>query len=438
MSISLQGAKLVPIFVFKIIWFFVVLLYLFSPYPFHSISIETWIIILLSFLVVLIGYYTQYFFDSHRKAEIYSPYRSENILRIDQKKLELTLTISLFLVSIGIFGDLFYLSYLISSYGLDPSNIFWYRFFMTSFVAQSTEWDIIHSLLNYLILLNNLVVILSGIYYCFEGKKKVLIYGPILLALIYSIFTLQRNTLISNLVYWFGSIFFISFFLATRKQNLYLKKLLKIIFIFVFFMSLIIFLIIIIRFNIDLGGRFSEKLVELGIQNIYSYLPGNIVALDHYLKSDISFKNGAFFLRDVLKWISRIGLVEAEMVPLRYMEFTNVGSTNMNTYTYIRIFYDDFGVIGLLIMSYIWGFLGSFIVTQYFKKFRLYRLILVVLIFFSFFISFFTFSLHNLTMILLLLLLTRTIETYLRIEDKSNNENSPLLSKINDSYEGDY
>lgn len=425
LSISIQGAKLAPIFIFKLVWILQFLLYIFSPYPFHSISFDTWLIIFISVTTVIIGYYTYYFFYSTRPVQIYSKESVYGIINISKTKIERILSILLFLVGIGILGDLLFLSYIIYSYGLDISNIFWFRFFIVSFIANSSEWNILHSFFSYLILLNTIVIIISGIYYCLYGSNKVLVFGPIFLAFLFSLITLQRHLIISNIFYWLASIFYVSFYLHPDERRKSLNKFKKNIFVILIFLAFSILSVIYLRFNIDLGGKgSSSRLLELGVQNVYSYLPGNIVALNNYLQLDSPLKNGAFLFRDILKWLARFGVVEANAVPSKFMEFTNVGVVNMNTYTFIRIFYDDFGIIGLLLFSYVWGLVSSFVVHLYFEEFKLYRLLLVVLILFSLFISFFTFSLHNITMVILLLLLIIIIQYSLNIKYQTIYENT--------------
>lgn len=420
MVFSRQGAILFPIGLFIFIWILQILLYVLSPYAFEPVSSATWFIILVSISTVIIGYLTYYFRDTLRSVVVSNAAEVDYSIEFNQANIEKLLKTLLVLVCIGVFGEIGYLVYLVKSNDLQIINLYWYRYFFSGAARGKFGWDIIHSLFSYLILLDYIAVLVSGIYYVnLEGKKKLFIYGPILLAVVFSIITLQRNLFLSNLVLWFGGCLFMAFFIDERRRRQVLKNLLRKLLFLSLFIVFILFFVIGIRFNIDLGGASIDKLIDLGMKNIYCYVSGNIVALDQYLNRDIVLKEGSFILESILKWLSRIGIVSAESVPSKYLEFIDVGPIYMNTYTYIRDLYDDFGMFGLLPFSYTWGVLTSLAIHKLYQRFRLYKLMFASLMLFSFFISFFTFYLHNLTMVVLLFLFSWIADHFIQAEQHS-------------------
>jgi oligosaccharide repeat unit polymerase len=365
------------------------------------ISTNTWLIIFSSVISVIVGFYTHYFLKHSGKAKIYIDVNTTDTIYFNETRLEKLLKVLILLVAIGVFGDIIYLSKLIREYSLNPLNIFWYRFVYSSLASGEIEYNFIHSLFNYFMLLNNIAIPLSGIYYVFFRKKKILFLAPLILPFIFGIATLQRFTIISNLTYWIFTIFFTMFFLRNDKMQKVQKDFFKILGVLFIFIFIIIISVISIRINIDTGGL-GKKVIKLGIQSVYLYISGNIVALDQYLIGCEDYKNGAILFNSILKWLARFGLYSTQDVPTKRYLFINIGPAVMNTYSYIRILYEDFGIMGLLPFSYIWGILTSVSINSLFDKFSLVKLIIANLFVFSMFISFFTFTLHNLTMIIFL------------------------------------
>jgi hypothetical protein len=102
-------------------------------------------------------------------------------------------------------------------------------------------------------------------------------------------------------------------------------------------------------------GSFSDKILIYSLESIYRYVSGNIVALDNFIMSDFELKNGIVIFDSFIKWFMRFGILSSENIARVEYKFVDVGSSTMITYSYIRILYEDFGILGLLSFSYIWG-----------------------------------------------------------------------------------
>jgi len=77
-------------------------------------------------------------------------------------------------------------------------------------------------------------------------------------------------------------------------------------------------------------------------------------------------------------------LIEKSTLLSPHYEFYRLYDVVGNTFTYIRIPYEDFGLIGVIIFSYFWGMVGFFILKKYLDRFSLVRVYLSALIIYSF------------------------------------------------------
>jgi hypothetical protein len=130
--------------------------------------------------------------------------------------------------------------------------------------------------------------------------------------------------------------------------------------------------------------------------------------------SDFELKNGIVIFDSFIKWFMRFGILSSENIARVEYKFVDVGSSTMNTYSYIRILYEDFGILGLLSFSYIWGGVTSLATDRLFKRLSLVNLIIVILLSYSFFISFFSFSLHNIAMVVFMISMAKMVSLSLK------------------------
>ena len=158
----------------------------------------------------------------------------------------------------------------------------------------------------------------------------------------------------------------------------------------------------IVFFRIEFKGPKIDYIIttKYALSSIYTYIAGNIVALDKFLINFFDFNWGASTFRSFLKWFARFGLFNPEDVQGTHNEFVNIGPFGLNTYTYLRPFYEDFGVYSVLLYSYLWGALSALSIEKIIEKFSLLRLHIATFIFFSIFMSFFNFAFINVTLFL--------------------------------------
>jgi oligosaccharide repeat unit polymerase len=82
------------------------------------------------------------------------------------------------------------------------------------------------------------------------------------------------------------------------------------------------------------------------------------------------------------KWLHRFHLIAPHSFPILY-EFIYIPHA-VNTYTYLRIFYEDFGLIGVAVVPYVYGVLMAALrgpAQRHFQYLNVYLLLLVPLLF---------------------------------------------------------
>lgn len=407
--------KLLPLFVFWFIWALQVLLYKINPLGFYYIHQETWIIITLSIITVSVGFLTVYYLYLLFPSKIdLSHHREEVTLSL----FHLYKTISI----VSFFSIILLLFFLAEKYGglpnliLNPVEL---RHLVTDMVRNSAaDWDVKFSILNYLISLNYPAALLGGYLVINARKSKLWGFFPLLNALLFSLLTMQRYNFIFIITIWAFSIVISLIIYQKSDKNIKVKR-----FIYSFIASTVFIfslLLAVIFLRIDYGGKEINIWLTLkfALSSIYTYIAGNIVAFDKFILKDPILMNGTSIFRGFIKWFSRLGIYDSALVQSTYNEFVNIGSKSLavNTFTYLRPFYEDYGLIGLLILNYMFGALGALSIEELFKKFSFVRLHFAAYFFFAYFLSFFTFVFLSLTMFLYFTFLVFLVQKYYNIK----------------------
>lgn len=390
--------RLYPLYVFWVIWISQIILYIYNPYNFYTIHEQTWILIFLSVITLSVGYITN--ISVNANINFYPSYSFFSELNISLTKKILIVT---FLTStIAITITLLFLLDRVGGLHQLLKDPFGFRSMVVNLNKMSIlEWDIRLSLLSYCVELNLVSIVCSGLLYIYnKSKQKWIIFLPILNALFYSIITLQRFFFIKNMIIWiFIIITSLIFYNADDKK----EKIKKTITFFVGILVIIISILFIIIFlRIDFGGEKIDYSLTLryAISSIYLYFSADIVALDRFLlKFDDNFLLGVSALRSLTKWLVRFGIYDESFARTVYEKFVKINSTrSMNTYTYIKLFYEDFGIYGMLALNYFVGILSSKAFDTMYQKCNFVSLFIAASIFFMLFFSFFDFYFINITM----------------------------------------
>ncbi len=408
--ISRQTYFYLPILIFGGVWSVVLIMFQLSSLGLYHISFETVILLFSSIFMVFMGYFlyrfyfmgkTIYFYIESNNQEIRINYRYLSYLLL---LVNILLVISLIVFTIVVAqergGIIDYLANPVLS-----------RRLITELGRQG-KWDIKFSLATYGTNIIIISLLLGGIL--FTSKKlshQLVAFSSPFLGIIYGIITFSRYALVYSLVFWLLSTLFVSFFLNSKER----KRVTKLIgYIFILF-TLIFLLLSYLIINLRLFVASQRDIQKIFFQQLNYYIIGNVVGFDQFLRHGLNLEWGASIFRSIYKWLVRFGIWDDLKIIETNYNFVFISSKiQTNTYSYLRVLYEDFGVTGLMSFSLAWGVISAKIADYFLRQFTLLRLYLIVLTSFAFFISFFGFYLVALSKIFLDIVLIFIIQIFFK------------------------
>lgn len=406
MIVNRQTYFFSPLFLFLSVWTAIVIIHQVSPVHLYSISPGTIFISVASIISLGFGYIFYRIYYSDIPIHLFSG--SENqIIEINYKKI-LIFVISLnIIVGISLY---FYLIYLAEERG----NIL--RYFLNPIMSRmlvvktmkEENWNFTLALASYGTSLNIVNLVMSGIL--FTSKKiiyKLISLGSLILGIAISLINFSRYSLIYMILNWILSMFLFSYWLGQDRRKKILKSMLIIVLVSIILIFTAFYVIISMRYFTVTETEISKTFTE----QLFYYVTGNIVALDIYLTHDHTLLHGKGVFRSITKWLSRIGLMDENAVISWKYNFVKISPQFIsNVFSYIRPLYEDFGVYGLLILSFLWGFFTAKILDNYLLNFSLVKHYLSVFLSFSFLMSFYGFNLLGITEILYFVIVFKILE----------------------------
>jgi len=384
-----------PMIIFASIWLLVYVMYFVQPYKMDRIHGYTWALLLTSNMTVILGYYISY--NYHGLADIYRSIGKRGYIEVNVKCLSV-LIITLFTLSL--ISTIIWV-YLRASeaggvieYFSNPSVA---RFISVKMGKLSrVEWKYYESILAVFRNLNLVNAILGALLFTSKKRRAYIALLPNLYGLIKSISGFERRSFLIAVFLWLIGIFYICYYLPADRRREIMRSLFKIIFLVV--VILISYFLFIIVFRSAKGAHIymsPEKVLNFIGKNIYSYLVGNIVLLNWFLHGHVTYYGGVMILSNLFRWFNVIGVYENPKIPYFFyvFDFIKTRYITMNTYTYVRYFYNDFGEAGLIPLSFILGAVTFKLVLMYLRKFSLVRLFLVSIFCYTLLLSFLDFYL---------------------------------------------
>lgn len=178
----------------------------------------------------------------------------------------------------------------------------------------------------------------SAVLYTRLDNGLKIFYLPIFTAIIFAFVYLGRNE------FFKVSIVYTVAFLLRDVRFVFRKMLRK---------GLLIFgVILILSGLLDKGSNLTGRsnLVENTIINLFSYSSGSLLAFDLFTNRVVitnSFGYGEYTFYPIFRRLSSIGLYKKDFE----VSYVNDYEGHINTFTYLRPFYSDFGWIGVYTMS---------------------------------------------------------------------------------------
>jgi oligosaccharide repeat unit polymerase len=241
-------------------------------------------------------------------------------------------------------------------------------------VGISVIWGLLYSL-------NFIAGVFSGYYIATKSHKNLFSFLPLISIIIGSISTGGRTSILFILLlYFFGYLF-------GSKKSLppYLKRPNETKLIFIVSLMLVVFLSLGTIIWYSRGGleiaKANEPIYEtklpLQIIHYYHYIVCSFPALDRYISTyDATHTWGAGILYPIFHQFERIGLIEKLPVQGTNLEAVNI-PLKTNVYSYLRVLYQDFGIIGTILVPYIIGLLTSWLYISFFVRPNFPKLVLL-------------------------------------------------------------
>ncbi len=411
MVLSEKKARTIPILVFISIWLLTFLLYYSSPYPYLQIHAQTVFVVGLSLISFLLGYGMFYLFGKEGFTFLKTTtIRNKFSILFNERKLSLVVIWLSVLTLIGLVLKIKLLSTYAGGFTEYFENPIRARYIVSEHVGKIVAgYSFYETIISYIIKANIPGLLFGGILFAIGDKRRWVGVIPVIVAILWSIITFQRWVLLQSLTFFIVSAGYLAYYLPIRLNKKVLKQIIRVTIIIGLLFVLFTGLLLSIRVDIEKKAT-QEKVLSFIVESIHLYIAGNIVAFDQFIQTNDQLYYGVSLFRNLFRWFARLGIYNPQLVFSTNYDFIWVGFNVVNTYTYLRVFYEDFGYVGMVILSFLWGWVCHWIIQKYLEKFSLYRLYFVGLIAHALLMSFYSFALLNVIAIVFILLLIRVIE----------------------------
>ncbi|MDZ7808716.1 MAG: O-antigen polymerase [Gracilimonas sp.] len=260
---------------------------------------------------------------------------------------------------------------------------------------------------NYLINTGFAGTIFGGVLFSLDHKFR--IFGILIIpAFIFaSTVSIGRYTLVNSLFFFIFAYIISTYYLKPKLRKKRLAEILTYSAAFIFFLGF--FTYILLEFRTTLGTENAVK--EYALKSSYLYLTGGITALDNFLHQDFSLVYGQSSFRSIFRWLIQLGMWDEGNLKAVHEPFTFVTpAISINTYTYIKSFFEDFGISGVLIFSFVFGALCKLTNQAALNKFSFIRLGIAITLIFAALMSFYSFYFHSITTVIFRLLIIWLIQ----------------------------
>lgn len=384
---------IIPITVFIIEWIFIFFLSTQEYYSSRFIRFETYFILTCGIVFVVSGYVFPFLFRSKNEQE----YSTSFFDKVDFIKLN-RLNIALILLSlVGAFLAIIEIGKMANDPLIFFKNPLLVRIIVTS-VGEDVAYapTILYKLGSYLLNLGLITTFVSSILMTSEKFFWSTIM-PIIIGILISFIYFSRYLFITFILFYIITIFIVLRINRYTHYYNFIKRRFSLTLISSISLIIIIFALILFARNF-----YRDKLVELAYQQFYFYLTGGISCFDAYLfQIHSEFTNGTSILRGLNKWLIIFGLAPDNIVVGADHDFVKINSfINLNTYTFAKSMYQDFGLSGVVFLSTVWGFISSKMIIKTNSNFSLIKLYISTVLIFSLIMSFFGFYLESVSVIL--------------------------------------
>ncbi len=337
-SRMITGRFFSPPAIFPIQWFFLIIIALISGFRYIDKAVP---IILTFNLLFCLGFYSYYLLTFHRKKEEHC--------KFSRSLFSYCLWISQI---IAVTGSIMYINIVIHQAGSIMKLFIIGGVLRQELIEGGFSIPLYIRIMSYFSLPN----LILSIIYKIQFKSNYFIYISIFSIIVVSIAGMGRLNIILSCIFAFWSLYYGLYLLKDFNINRIEKKLLVV--SFMFLLIIVISFVGILRLRI--GGQGEIKNYFSLLDNIPLYTAGSISAFGKFVK-DNPEKELLFGQRMFSGVFDILGISERKVGLYRtWVKISKSGKVG-NVYTAFRIFLEDFGFPGFLIISYLAGFLSGII-----------------------------------------------------------------------------
>ncbi|MBC8375637.1 MAG: oligosaccharide repeat unit polymerase [FCB group bacterium] len=402
-----------PILAFTLVWSTLFSLYSFNWFNYHRADDRSLMILISGILAVYAGYFLVSLI--FRKNTVFNESLPDHYGEgLFNKKILYKITfITVILYLLGGTAFFYVFSQVVGGakyYFIDPG----YVRDMTVAVGQGeiANVPIVYRFAGFFISVGVLSNLFGGALFATDRTKKILAFLPLVSNVFVSFANLQRYLFLMGIVFWILSFMYTTLAFQRKDNAAVFRSMLK---------TVLILGLIFYGFNyfiVHMRAFDRGDLRTFFYESLYAYFVGSVSSFDMWLNDPnhhINYTYGQAIFRDVFRYLSKLGIWDTSEVRSMHPDFVLIGKNmGINTYTFVRVMYEDFQIVGVLLFSFIWGGTAKYSVIKYFEKPNYTNLYFVLLMTLSLLMSFFSFYFRNIAGPVFLLLATIVIQAIIK------------------------
>ena len=399
-----------PMAVLILEWLIVLYLHYNNPYHFITMSSGTLSILLIGLSSIILGYYFVNSFYLKTDDGLPGDYFKININEVFIGKMILFLSV---LALIGLSIMLFEINKATDNFSMYLKNPFLARerIVLMQEGKINTVSFIGYKMGLYLFSLMYPVSVIGGAVSLVNSKWKYAGAIPLILMVLFSLVHLNRTSLITGLGLWIFSRIYFGMYLDPEVRKKSSKKTSIVIILIAMFVIVFFYFIMKVRASSDANLEYYV------LKSVYSYLTGSGAAFEKVVFNGVEPLYGASSFRSIFKWLATFQLIDKDLVLGVHNSFVNIGQgfpMRLNTYTFVKSPYEDFGIIGVAVVGLIWGMITRYFIERCFREFSFINIFLVAIMVLSLFMTFFEFFFQGIAMFTYWFFIVIFIERYLK------------------------
>lgn len=387
-SRAIFGRKFNPLSLYTIIWGVMLVLFELRLMPFYPLSTLTWTVIIIAYLSFFFGILTIYMWEKKFRIENDQDNNSSSPLLLFEDGGKQIRNIIIIFSILGLYGALQHWAILLKEFG-NVAGVLLHA----AKVYHMRNANEISGVVPYVWMFSFPAAFFAGIYMAYKGRITFISILPLLGIIIKDLAKVARSGILIGMFEFFIAYIFFNYFLknsTTRKVSRW-----NIIFSFIVILALMISaasIVKLFRNPVENYAATNRTLAQFEgnafiSPHIYFYAASQIGVLNRFLEEDSEdMPIGSSTFTSVYNVLSSLGLTEK----LELKQKGYLIPQWSNTATYLRDFYNDYGIAGILLGPYLLGLLTTFFWFKFFRNGNLkYLLILTqlnVIIALSFFV----------------------------------------------------